>query len=203
MAPRILREKEGVLRLKHSVVSTSPTALISVVIYWARWQAWQHMPFTHKREVTGRLGLVVQWNDLQHRQGSVIPHYAQRDREETLRRLTDWTLSAFRMSHHSCSVRLAQVSARSASNSTLYISTKQWAHSISICSHIHNLSKSIKIFGNVIFFFLRPCVQPWLWLSFNSCFVSYKHVKHSKVYSPLFIFLVISFVHQKSASCTD
>lgn len=44
-------------------------------------------------------------NDLLHRQSSVIPRFAQRGREETLRRLTDWTLSAFGMSHLSCSVR--------------------------------------------------------------------------------------------------
>lgn len=35
-----------------------------------------------------------QWNDLQHRHSSVIPLLYTQGREETLRRLTDWTLSA-------------------------------------------------------------------------------------------------------------
>lgn len=52
-------------------------------------------------------------NDLQRRQSSVIPRYTRRGREETLRRLTDWMLSAFGISHLSCSVRPLASSAES------------------------------------------------------------------------------------------
>lgn len=59
-------------------------------------RAWEHMPFLQTREISdkGRLGLAWhglarlgpnKWNDLQHRQGSVIPRYAQRGREEDIK----------------------------------------------------------------------------------------------------------------------
>lgn len=73
-----------------------------------------------RRETSDRrLGVAHEGNDVQHRQGSVIPRCAQRGREETLRRLTDWTLSAFRVSHRSCSVRLS-IPAGLAFTSTVY-----------------------------------------------------------------------------------
>lgn len=55
--------------------------------------------------LTGRLNRPNSGNDLRHRRRSVIPRYAQRGREETLRRLTGWRLSAFGTRHLSCSGR--------------------------------------------------------------------------------------------------
>lgn len=104
--------------------------------------------WTRDREAWLRLngGMI---SDTDKAQSSLTTHRGAEKRH--LRRLTDWTLSAFRMSHHSCSERICK-----GGLTAPLISTQRQAHSIS--RHLAwaqakpQMQIFIKTFGKMILF---------------------------------------------------